>query len=132
MLGKLVWLVISAVAAGSLAVVAGLVNPGEKVNALWLVTAAACFYLVAYRFYGAFLAAKALSLPNYHQSGVHSEGEGIGGRGGRGEEAAGQLTRGGEGGVHESLLDLLLKWYGYLTERRPITTGEVLELEEAL
>ncbi len=62
MLGKLVWLVISAVAAGSLAVVAGIVNPGEKVNALWLVTAAACFYLVAYRFYGAFLAAKVLSL----------------------------------------------------------------------
>ncbi|CAG0982380.1 partial Peptide transporter CstA, partial [Burkholderiales bacterium] len=62
MLGKLVWLVISAVAAGSLAVVAGVVNPGEKVNALWLVTAAACFYLVAYRFYGAFLAAKVLSL----------------------------------------------------------------------
>ncbi len=62
MLGKLVWLVISAVAAGSLAVVAGVVNPGEKVNALWLVTAAACFYLVASRFYGAFLAAKVLSL----------------------------------------------------------------------
>uniref|UniRef100_A0A831UCY6 Carbon starvation protein A n=1 Tax=Geobacter metallireducens TaxID=28232 RepID=A0A831UCY6_GEOME len=62
MLGKFVWLVISAVAAASLAVVAGIVNPGEKVNALWLVTAAACFYLVAYRFYGAFLAAKVLSL----------------------------------------------------------------------
>ncbi|MRR37816.1 carbon starvation protein A, partial [bacterium] len=62
MLAKLVWLVISAVAAGSLAVVTGVVNPGEKVNALWLVTAAACFYLVAYRFYGAFLAAKVLSL----------------------------------------------------------------------
>ncbi|RNC72711.1 MAG: carbon starvation protein A [Desulfuromonadales bacterium] len=62
MLGKFLWLVISAVAAVSLSVVAGVVNPGEKVNALWLVTAAACFYLVAYRFYGAFLAAKVLSL----------------------------------------------------------------------
>ncbi|MBT1074975.1 carbon starvation CstA family protein [Geobacter grbiciae] len=62
MLGKLVWLVISAVAACSLAVVAGVANPAEKVNALWLVTAAACFYLVAYRFYGAFLATKVLSL----------------------------------------------------------------------
>ncbi|WP_298267599.1 carbon starvation CstA family protein [Geobacter sp.] len=62
MLGKLVWLVISAVAAVALAVVAGIVNPGEKVNALWLVTAAACFYLVAYRYYGAFLTSKVLSL----------------------------------------------------------------------
>lgn len=39
-----------------------MVNPAEKVNALWLVTAAACFYMVAYRFYGAFLAARVLSL----------------------------------------------------------------------
>lgn len=65
MFGKFVWLVISVVAAGSLAVVAGIANPGEKVNALWLVTAAACFYLVAYRFYGAFLAAKVLSLDSH-------------------------------------------------------------------
>lgn len=62
MLAKGVWLVVSLVAACSLAVVAGVVNPGEKVNALWLVTAAACFYMVAYRFYGAFLAARVLSL----------------------------------------------------------------------
>ncbi len=65
MFGKFVWLLVSVVAAISLAVVAGLVNPGEKVNALWLVTAAACFYLVAYRFYGAFLAAKVLSLDSH-------------------------------------------------------------------
>ncbi|BDV41699.1 carbon starvation protein A [Geotalea uraniireducens] len=62
MVGKVVWLVIACVAAVSLAVVAGIVNPGEKVNALWLVTAAGCFYLVAYRFYGAFLAARVLAL----------------------------------------------------------------------
>ncbi|QVW35822.1 carbon starvation protein A [Geobacter sulfurreducens] len=62
MLAKGFWLVVSLVAACSLAVVAGVVNPAEKVNALWLVTAAACFYMVAYRFYGAFLAARVLSL----------------------------------------------------------------------
>ncbi|HOM88278.1 MAG TPA: carbon starvation CstA family protein, partial [Spirochaetota bacterium] len=31
-------------------------------NALWIVTAAATFYMLAYRFYGAFLAAKVLAL----------------------------------------------------------------------
>lgn len=30
-----------------------------------------------------------------------------------------------------TLCDMLLTWHGYLTERRPITTSEVLELEEA-
>ena len=62
MLEKIAWLIVSAVAAGSLAVVTGIVNPAEKVNALWLVTAAGCFYSVVYRFYAAFLAAKVLSL----------------------------------------------------------------------
>lgn len=62
MLKKLVWLLVSLVAAISLAGAAGVINPGEKVNALWLVTAAGCFYAVMYRFYGAFLAAKVLSL----------------------------------------------------------------------
>jgi carbon starvation protein len=62
MIKKLAWLVVSCVAAVSLAVVAGIINPQEKVNALWLVIAAACFYAVAYRFYGSFLTAKVLAL----------------------------------------------------------------------
>ena len=60
--GKLIWIVVSLVAAGALAVVVGIVHPSEKVNALWLVTAAACFYAISYRFYSAFLAAKVLAL----------------------------------------------------------------------
>lgn len=59
---KLVWLLVSLVAAISFAGAAGVINPGEKVNALWLVTAAGCFYAVIYRFYASFLAAKVLSL----------------------------------------------------------------------
>lgn len=62
MLAKIGWFMVSVVAAVSLAIVAGILNPQEKVNALWLVTAAGCFYLVAYRFYASFLAAKVLSL----------------------------------------------------------------------
>lgn len=59
---KIFWIVIALVAALALAVVTGIINPSEKVNALWLVVAAACVYVIAYRFYSAFLAAKVLSL----------------------------------------------------------------------
>jgi carbon starvation protein len=59
---KILWIALSLVAAFSLAVVVRIVNPAEKVNALWMVTAAACFYVIMYRFYGSFLAAKVLSL----------------------------------------------------------------------
>ncbi|SPD71965.1 Carbon starvation protein A [uncultured Desulfobacterium sp.] len=58
----LIWSIVSIVAAISIAVVTGIVHPVEKVNALWIVTAAACFYAISYRFYAAFIAAKALSL----------------------------------------------------------------------
>lgn len=61
-LSKVMWLGLAAVFALSFSIVTGLFNPAEKVNALWLVTAAACFYLLAYRFYGAFLAAKVAAL----------------------------------------------------------------------
>ncbi|MBN1129192.1 MAG: hypothetical protein JXA71_09405, partial [Chitinispirillaceae bacterium] len=60
--GKVIWIAISLVAALAIAVVAGVVNPGEKVNALWIVTAAACFYIISYRFYGSFIAARVLVL----------------------------------------------------------------------
>lgn len=46
----------------SFAIVTGIFNPREKVNAIWLITAAACFYILAYRFYGAFLASKIATL----------------------------------------------------------------------
>src|SRR5579871_1514266 len=56
----LVWLVVAvigAVAFGTLAL-----SRGEPVNAVWLVTAALCTYFIAYRFYGKFIAEKALRL----------------------------------------------------------------------
>jgi carbon starvation protein len=56
------WAVVSLVAAVSFAVVVGWINPGEKVNALWIVTAAACFFAITYRFYSSFIAAKVLSI----------------------------------------------------------------------
>jgi carbon starvation protein len=62
MLQKAFWFLVSLTAAMALAVVTGIVNPQEKVNALWLVVAAGCFYAVSYRYYAAFLAAKVLTL----------------------------------------------------------------------
>ncbi len=59
-----IWLSISLIAAVSLSIVTGLYNPFEKVNALWIVTATACFYSIFYRFYSSFLAAKVLALDN--------------------------------------------------------------------
>ncbi len=62
MLKKAVWIVISAITAFSLAVIVGIVNPSEKINALWLVVAAGCFYVITYRFYASFLKAKVLTI----------------------------------------------------------------------
>ncbi len=62
MLIKAFWIAVSVVAAFSLSVIVGIINPSEKINALWLVVAAGCFYVVAYRFYASFLAAKVLAI----------------------------------------------------------------------
>jgi carbon starvation protein len=74
---KLVWLLISLLAAISIAIVAGMFNPAEKVNALWLITAAACFYVITYRFYASFLAAKVLSLDPGLSTPAHDLKDGV-------------------------------------------------------
>jgi carbon starvation protein len=59
---KIIWAVVSLVAAFSFAVVVGWAHTGEKVNALWIVVAAACFFAITYRFYSSFIAAKVLAI----------------------------------------------------------------------
>lgn len=54
--------VLSIVFAYSFGVAARLINPTESINALWLVVAAASFFVVIYRLYGAFVAARVLAL----------------------------------------------------------------------
>ncbi len=62
-LGKVVvWAGISLLGAGALAAIA--LERGEPVNSTWLIVAAVCFYLLGYRFYSAFIAAKVLALDN--------------------------------------------------------------------
>jgi carbon starvation protein len=55
---RLLWVAIAVLGAVAFAIVA--LNRGEAVNAAWLVVAAVCIYLIAYRFYGLFVANKAL------------------------------------------------------------------------
>lgn len=61
---NLLWVVLSVLGAVALARVVGVINPHEKVNGLWLVVAAACIYVLAYRFYGRWLAKRVVELNN--------------------------------------------------------------------
>jgi carbon starvation protein len=58
------WGCLAFLGAGALAFVTGFVFPNEKVNGLWLVVAAACTYVLAYRFYGRWLAFRVTALDN--------------------------------------------------------------------
>jgi carbon starvation protein len=58
------WGLIALLGAAALAFVTGLVSPHEKVNALWLVVAAACLYALAYRFYAQWIARRVIELNN--------------------------------------------------------------------
>src|SRR5213594_3645245 len=55
-----VWLGVALLGAGAFAMIA--FDRGEPLNATWFVAAAVCCYLVAYRLYSAFVAAKVLAL----------------------------------------------------------------------
>src|SRR5215470_9669459 len=59
-LSILAWAVIALLGAGALGAIA--IHRGEPLNAMWFVIAAFCCYLVAFRLYSAFVAAKVLAL----------------------------------------------------------------------
>src|SRR5947199_10787550 len=54
------WMVLGTLGAGALGAIA--LHRGEPLNATWFVVAAVCCYLVAYRLYSAFVAAKIFAL----------------------------------------------------------------------
>jgi len=58
----IVWVGVAALGALALSTIA--FHRGEPINATWFVLAAVCCYLVAYRFYSAFIAARVLALDN--------------------------------------------------------------------
>lgn len=74
-LSILTWVAISGLGAFSLATVA--LHRGETINALWVVTAAICVYLVAYRFYSRFIARQALRLDDSRQTPAVRRNDGL-------------------------------------------------------
>jgi len=60
LLKGLMWALVAVAGAGALGAIA--LERREPLNAIWFIVAAVCTYLVAYRFYSAFLAAKVLAL----------------------------------------------------------------------
>jgi carbon starvation protein len=54
--------IVAIVGAFAMGIVTQFLQPAERVNALWFVIAAACFFIISYRLYGSFLTAKVLSL----------------------------------------------------------------------
>jgi carbon starvation protein len=76
LLSKFIYSLLAVMFAISFAVVTGIFNPQEKINALWLITAAGCFYILAYRFYGAFLASKLAVLDDRRITPAHRLNDG--------------------------------------------------------
>ena len=56
----LIWALLSVIGAFALGYIA--LNRGEQINALWIVVAAVCVYLIAYRFYGLYIAKNVLQV----------------------------------------------------------------------
>ena len=71
----LVWLVIAVVGAFALGTVA--LSRGEAISALWIVVAAVCVYLIAYRYYSLFIAEKVLGLDARRQTPAHRHNDGL-------------------------------------------------------
>src|SRR2546429_1176264 len=75
-LASILWAAVAGLCAVGFGVVTGIFHPEEKVNGLWLVVAAACFYVLAYRFYGRFLARRVVELDNRRITPAHRLNDG--------------------------------------------------------
>jgi len=71
----LVWLVVAVVGAFALGTVA--LARGEAINALWIVVAAICTYLIAYRYYSLFIADTVLRLDGSRMTPAHRHNDGL-------------------------------------------------------
>lgn len=71
----LVWLVVAVVGAFALGTVA--LSRGEAINALWIVVAAICTYLIAYRYYSLFIATRVLGLDGTRKTPAHRHNDGL-------------------------------------------------------
>lgn len=69
------WFVFSIGGAFSFAVIA--LNRGESIGAIWIVIAAVCVYLIAYRFYSLFIATRVLGLDETRMTPAHKHNDGL-------------------------------------------------------
>ena len=72
---KLGWLAVSLLGAFALAYVA--LRRGESINAVWVVAAAVCVYLIAYRFYSLYIATKVMGLDARRQTPAYKYNDGL-------------------------------------------------------
>ena len=72
---KLGWAAISLLGAFALAYVA--LRRGESINAVWVVAAAVCVYLIAYRFYSLYIATKVMGLDARRQTPAYKYNDGL-------------------------------------------------------
>ena len=72
---KLTWAAVMALGATCFALIA--LGRGERVNAAWLVCAAVCTYVIAYRFYGLFIADKVLGVNPTRQTPAYRRNDGL-------------------------------------------------------
>src|SRR5437016_12129998 len=75
MRSKLLWAAITALGALSFGIVA--LKRGEPVNAMWLVIAALCIYVIAFRFYGVFIANTVLGVNAARQTPAYRHNDGL-------------------------------------------------------
>ncbi|MCO5236193.1 MAG: carbon starvation protein A [Chitinophagaceae bacterium] len=71
---SIVWIIISLLGAAALATIA--LERGEKINAVWIVIAAACVYMVAFRFYRKFIEKKVLSVDDRRATPAYTSQDG--------------------------------------------------------
>src|SRR5215468_4284107 len=72
---KLLWAAVALLGAVAFAIVA--LNRGEAVNAAWLVVAAVCIYFIAYRFYGLWVANRALGVDATRPTPAYRHNDGL-------------------------------------------------------
>lgn len=75
LLNKLGWLLFSLCGASACAVIA--LNRGESIGAIWIVIAAVCIYLIAFRFYSLFIANRVLKLDDRRMTPAYKHNDGL-------------------------------------------------------
>jgi carbon starvation protein len=73
-LSSLAWILVAAFGAGGLGFIA--LHRGETISSLWVLAAGVCVYAIGYRFYSAFLAARALVLDDARTTPAHRLNDG--------------------------------------------------------